>query len=68
MPKPSLTEPNRTLERQVISTLIPGLQQWRPDLNHPESHSDTQACVRGLLRMFELKLRPLAIELGIDDS
>ena len=68
MPKPSLAEPNRMLEGQIISTLHAGLKRWRPDLNYPESYSDMQACVRGLLRTFEISLRPEAIELEIDDS
>ena len=59
MPKPSLTPELEELERQIIQTLIAGHKQWRPDLAYPESYSDMQGAVRGLLRMFEVKLRPL---------
>lgn len=36
---------------------------WRPDLPYPESHSDMQGAVRGLLRMFKVERRPIAIDL-----
>jgi hypothetical protein len=54
-----LSEPLETLEKQVIETLLAGY----PYCEYPESHSDLQGCVRNLLRMFEVKRRPLAIEL-----
>jgi len=62
MPKPSLKEPFRSLECAIIETLIAGHKEWRPDLSYPESHSDMQAAVRGLLRMFDVKRRPIALE------
>ena len=64
MPKPSLEHPHDQLERDLIETLRAGLKQWRPDLNNPESFSDWQACVRGLLQMYEVKRRPIAIDIS----
>lgn len=61
MPKPSLKEPFRTLEREIIETLIAGHKEWRPDLDYPESYSDMQAAVRGLLKMFAVTRRPIAL-------
>lgn len=63
MPKPSLKEPYRTLENEIISTLVAGHKEWRPDLSYPESYSDMQAAVRGLLRMFDVKRFPIALEM-----
>jgi len=63
MAKRSLKEPLRQLEADIIETLIAGHKEWRPDLRYPESHSDMQGAVRGLLRMFEVKRRPIAVEL-----
>jgi hypothetical protein len=51
------------LENDVIDTMLAGLKEWRPDLSYPESHSDMQGCVRALLRMYELKRRPLPVPL-----
>jgi hypothetical protein len=59
MPKPFLRDDDARLERDVIETMLAGLHEWRPDLSYPESHSDMQACVRGLLCMFKLERRPL---------
>ena len=61
MAKPMLAEPYHTLESQIIETLLAGHHEWRPDLDYPQSHSDMQGAVRGLLKMFEVKRRPLAI-------
>ncbi len=61
MPKPPLVPEEAVLENQMIETLRAGLHNWRPDLNYPESYSDMQACVRGLMSMFEVKRRPLAV-------
>lgn len=61
MPKPSLREPYNTLENEMIDTMTAGLHEWRPDLNYPESFSDWQAAVRGLMRMFAIERRPLAM-------
>jgi hypothetical protein len=64
MPKAPLKPEFASLERQVIETMIAGHHIWRPDLNYPESHSDMQGCARGLLMMFEVKRRPLALALA----
>jgi len=61
MPKPSLREPYAALENEIIETLLAGHHEWRPDLAYPESHSDMSGAVRGLLRMFDVKRRPLAM-------
>lgn len=63
MAKRSLVEPYNTLENEIINTLIAGHKEWRPDLSYPESYSDMQAAVRGLLRMFDVKRRPIALEM-----
>lgn len=64
MAKRSLAPPQNQLEADIIDTLIAGHKEWRPDLSYPQSHSDMQAAVRGLLRMFDVKRRPIAIELS----
>ena len=56
------------LESEIIETLIAGHKEWRPDLHYPESHSDMQGAVRGLLRMFEVKRRALPAELEYEGS
>jgi hypothetical protein len=63
MPKPTLKEPFRTLEGDMIETMVAGLKEWRPDLDYPQSHSDFQGCVRGLFRMFDIKRLPLPRDL-----
>jgi hypothetical protein len=65
MPKPSLRDDVSKLESEVIETMLAGLKEWRADLSYPESHSDMQGCFRALYRMFDMKRRPLAIELPI---
>jgi hypothetical protein len=68
MPKPTLAEPQKTLEHELIETLRAGLHEWRPDLNYPESNSDMQACVRGILKMFKIERSPLPIDLILEDD
>lgn len=63
MSKRLLAPEYAALESQIIETLIAGHKEWRPDLEYPESHSDMQGAVRGLLRMFEVKRRALPFEL-----
>jgi hypothetical protein len=65
MPKPFLIVEQEILENEMIDTLIAGLKEWRSDLSFPESYSDMQACVRGLMRMFEIKRRPLVVPLKL---
>lgn len=63
MPKPTLKEPFYTLEGQIIETLLAGHHEWRPDLPYPESHSDMAGACRALLRMYDVKRRPIALEM-----
>jgi hypothetical protein len=66
MPKPNLFKEDAILESQIIDTLEAGLKRWRPDLSYPESYSDMQACVRGLLMVFDVKRLPLPKPLRIE--
>lgn len=66
MPKPNLIKKDSILESQIIKTLLAGLHEWRPDLKYPESHSDMQACARGLMKMFKIERLPLLVELKIE--
>lgn len=68
MAKRSLRYDLAKLESDIIATLIAGHHEWRPDLAYPESHSDMQAAVRGLLRMFKIERRPVAVELECHDE
>lgn len=68
MAKPTLKEPQRTLEAHLIDSMQAGLHEWRPDLYGPASYSDYQACARGILRMFKIERAPLPIALEIDDD
>lgn len=63
MAKRSLQEPFNSLEDQIIKTLLAGHHEWRPGLAYPESYSDMQGAVRGLLRMFDVERRALPREL-----
>jgi hypothetical protein len=65
MPKPKLQPPLDQLESDICETLLAGLHEWRPDLCYPESRSDMQGCVRALLRMYDVKRRPVAVALPI---
>lgn len=60
MPKPTLTEPNRSLAADILETFLAGHHLWRPDLEYPESHSDMMGGILALLEMFEIKRRPIA--------
>lgn len=68
MAKPTLKEPLRSLENDLIETFMAGHAEWRPDLPYPESHSDMQAGMMAVLRMFEIKKRPIAIDLPLHCS
>lgn len=57
MPKPDLPEPLERLEREIIEALLHGHREWRPDLPFPESYSDMQGAVRGLLCRFDVTLK-----------
>jgi hypothetical protein len=67
MPKPNLTPELESLEHDIIETLIAGHHQYRSDLAYPESYSDMQGAVRGLLQMFEVKRRALPYRLPTAD-
>jgi hypothetical protein len=62
MPKPRLKPEYSKLAGDLIETFLAGHHQWRPDLPYPESHSDMDGGVRALLRMFEIKRRPIPLE------
>lgn len=68
MPKPQLVPEQAQLEADLINTMIAGLKEWRYDLDYPESYSDMQACVRGIMQMFEIKRSPLPRKLEIDKT
>lgn len=59
MPKRKLYKGENYQEGEIIDTLIAGHRQYRPDLSYPESYSDMQGAVRGLLQMFEVRRRDL---------
>ena len=61
MPKPRLTTEYERLEDELIETFLAGHHEWRSDLPYPESHSDMSGGMRALLRMFDIKRRPLAL-------
>lgn len=61
MPKGPLREEFARIEGPVIETMVAGLHEWRADLSFPESYSDMQACVRGLLKMFKIERRPIGL-------
>ncbi len=63
MPKPILQEPYNTLAYELVETMLAGHHEWRYDLTYPESHSDLMGCALGVLKMFEVKRRPLALDL-----
>lgn len=67
MPKPFLKPPMDKLEGDIVATMLAGLHEWRSDLHYPESHSDMQGCVRGLLKMFKVERLPIARELEYEE-
>lgn len=62
MPKPDLTPEFQKLESELIETFIAGHREWRPDLPYPQSHSDMSGGMRAVLRMFDVKRKPIALE------
>lgn len=62
MPKPSLDAKYHDLETALIETFLAGHHEWRPDLKYPESASDMSGGMRALMRMFDIKRRPIALE------
>lgn len=65
MSKQSLKEPYRTLENQMIMTMMAALKPYGVDF--PKSYSDMQACARALLQMFVVKRRLLAFKIPLED-
>lgn len=61
MPKPPLRAQYEQLADEIIETMLAGHHRYRPDLPYPESHSDMQGALEGLLMMYEVKRRPLAL-------
>lgn len=59
MPKARLNEKFSALEHDMISSALASFKQFRPDLEYPESHSDMEAAIRGILIMFDVTRRPL---------
>jgi hypothetical protein len=68
MAKKMLKAPMNQLEHDIIATLRAGHKEWRPDLAYPESYSDMQGAVRGLLRMFDVQRLPLPRDLEYEDN
>jgi hypothetical protein len=64
MPKPRLKLEFEQLECALIETFLAGHHEWRADLDYPESWSDMQGGARALIRMFEIKRRPVALDRG----
>lgn len=60
MPKARLIEKLEQLESDIMSTMLAGLKEWRPDLIYPQSHSDMQACIRPLLQLYNIERRDLS--------
>lgn len=58
----SLKQPHRELEGQMIETMLAALGG-----DFPKSVSDLQCCIRGLIQMFEIKRRPLAFEIPLEE-
>ena len=63
MPKAPLASSLAKLEMDIVETLLAGHKQWRPDLAYPQSHSDMQGAVRGLLQMYHVVRLPLPCKL-----
>ncbi len=57
MPKPPLDKKHSVIEYELMDAMIKGLQDFRPDLSYPESHSDLEACARGIMERFHIKRR-----------
>ena len=62
MPKRTLKPELAALSNDLIRTLRAGHHVYRPDLAYPESHSDMQGAVEGLLLKYDVQLRPLPLD------
>lgn len=65
MPKPTLLPEYEKLAHDIVETFMAGHKQYRNDLPYPQSHSDMMAGAHALIQMFEIKRRPLAIDLPV---
>lgn len=62
MAKPLMKPEYEQLNGDMIATFLAGHHAYRSDLPYPESHSDMQAGMMALMRMYEIKRRPIALE------
>lgn len=63
MPPRTLKEPLQTMQHQIIETMLAANGG-----KYPASHSDMAYCVQGLLKMYILDRRPLAVMLPFVDE
>ena len=69
MPKPQMrTRDDNDLVSGIMKALLDGHHAWRPDLHYPESSSDLQGAVYGLLVRFDVKRRPIDRPLDLECS
>ena len=61
MPKPDLKPDLERLCSEMIETFLAGHHQWRIDLPYPQSHSDMKGGMMAVLKMFDVKRRPIAL-------
>jgi hypothetical protein len=57
MPKARLSPEFERKERKMIEVALEEFHRWRPDLYYPESHSDMEAAIRGILKHFDVSVR-----------
>jgi hypothetical protein len=60
MPPRKLAQPLATLEEEIIDTMTHNNYE-------PKSRSDWKYCVRDLLKMFDVKRKPVAEELKYEE-
>lgn len=68
MPKPILEPQSQQLLSDMTETFLAGHHEWRPDLAYPQSHSDVHGGIMALMKVYEIKRRPLAVELKLDEG
>lgn len=67
MPKARLANiGDRTTEAGLLKAVQAGLVKWRPDLRMPESTSDLEACVREIMRRYDVVKRSSPRDLALD--
>lgn len=62
MSKPALKPDFAKLEADMMESFLAGHHEYRRDLKYPESHSDMQAGLRVLMRVFDIKRRPIPLD------